>query len=161
MHFSRRGTIDTLTGKTLRKSSSNSDHFQLELLFVGVWNTSVNKELHNVQGNSPIFRVRKRHLFNRDVIFFPCDAYRSDDDSDDDYEMADHEINNIIIVTQTPPATKKHPGGDRTGYHESRSKITTDLSKIINDGLYYYELDLWEVTTVVWRDLAYSSIVTM
>ncbi|PIK61228.1 putative la-related protein 1B [Apostichopus japonicus] len=39
----------------------------------------------------------------------------SDDDSDDDYEMADHEINNIIIVTQTPPATKKHPGGDRTG----------------------------------------------
>ncbi|PIK45846.1 putative la-related protein 1B [Apostichopus japonicus] len=68
----------------------------------------------------------------------------SDDDSDDDYEMADHEINNIIIVTQTPPATKKHPGGDRTGYHESRSKITTDLSKIINDGLYYYELDLWE-----------------
>lgn len=69
--------------------------------------------------------------------------FRSDD-SDDDYEMSDNEINKIIIVTQTPPAVKKHPGGDRTGYHESRSKITSDLSKIINDGLYYYELGLWE-----------------
>lgn len=81
------------------------------------------------------------------------------DESDDDYEMADHEINNIIIVTQTPPANKKHPGGDRTGYHESRAKITTDLSKIINDGLYYYEMDLWEVTylTVNWKENKHGS----
>ncbi len=63
------------------------------------------------------------------------------DDSDD--EITDHEVSKIIIVTQTPPCYKKHPGGDRTGYHVSRSKITNNLAKIINDGLYYYEMDLW------------------
>lgn len=38
---------------------------------------------------------------------------------------------------------RKHPGGDRTGNHMSRAKITSELAKVINDGLYYYEQDLW------------------
>lgn len=65
----------------------------------------------------------------------------SDDESSD--ELDDRDINKILIVTQTPPYMKKHPGGDRTGNHESRAKITADLAKAINDGLYYYEQDLW------------------
>lgn len=48
-----------------------------------------------------------------------------------------------MIVTQTPPYVRKHPGGDRTGYHMSQAKITSELAKVINDGLYYYEQDLW------------------
>ncbi|KAL4229983.1 La ribonucleoprotein domain member 1B [Mactra antiquata] len=66
------------------------------------------------------------------------------DDDDDDYEIPDSEINKILIVTQTPPAFRKHPGGDRTGDHTSRSKITAEMTKLINDGLYYYEQDLWD-----------------
>ncbi|XP_041453585.1 la-related protein 1-like isoform X3 [Lytechinus variegatus] len=66
------------------------------------------------------------------------------DDDDEDYEISDNDLNKIIIVTQTPPCLKKHPGGDRTGYHVSRSKMTANLAKIINDGLYYYEMDLWD-----------------
>ncbi len=69
-------------------------------------------------------------------------SYRSDED--DEYELDDNEISKIIIVTQTPPCYRKHPGGDRTGYHVSRSKMTSDLAKAINDGLYYYEMDLWD-----------------
>ncbi|KAE8630371.1 hypothetical protein XENTR_v10000802 [Xenopus tropicalis] len=65
----------------------------------------------------------------------------SDDDSD--YEIDDKDLNKIIIVTQTPPHLKKHPGGDRTGNHISRAKMTSELAKVINDGLYYYEKDLW------------------
>ncbi|KAM4809128.1 la-related protein 1B isoform 2-T2 [Rhinophrynus dorsalis] len=65
----------------------------------------------------------------------------SDDDSD--YEIEDKDLNKIIIVTQTPPHLKKHPGGDRTGNHVSRAKMTSELAKVINDGLYYYEQDLW------------------
>ncbi|KAG1971661.1 la-related protein 1B [Pimephales promelas] len=65
----------------------------------------------------------------------------SDDDSDD--ELDDRDVNKILIVTQTPPHLRKHPGGDRTGNHVSRAKITTDLAKAINDGLFYYEQDLW------------------
>ncbi|XP_067386276.1 la-related protein 1B isoform X3 [Emydura macquarii macquarii] len=64
-------------------------------------------------------------------------------DSDSDYEFDDHDVNKILIVTQTPPYMRKHPGGDRTGNHVSRAKITSELAKVINDGLYYYEQDLW------------------
>ncbi|XP_075716572.1 la-related protein 1B isoform X2 [Rhinoderma darwinii] len=67
----------------------------------------------------------------------------SDDDSD--YEIDDKDLNKILIVTQTPPHLKKHPGGDRTGNHVSRAKMTAELAKVINDGLYYYEQDLWTV----------------
>ncbi|XP_053399118.1 la-related protein 1B-like isoform X2 [Mercenaria mercenaria] len=66
------------------------------------------------------------------------------DDEEDDYEIPDSEINKILIVTQTPPAMRKHPGGDRTGDHTPRSKITAEMTKLINDGLYYYEQDLWD-----------------
>lgn len=64
-------------------------------------------------------------------------------DSDSDYEIDDQDINKILIVTQTPPYIRKHPGGDRTGNHVCRAKITSELAKVINDGLYYYEQDLW------------------
>ncbi|XP_017295061.1 la-related protein 1B isoform X3 [Kryptolebias marmoratus] len=66
------------------------------------------------------------------------------DEDDSDYELDDQDVNKILIVTQTPPYLRKHPGGDRTGSHESRAKITTELAKAINDGLYYYEQDLWK-----------------
>ena len=63
------------------------------------------------------------------VVFLP-----RDDDSDD--EIDDQDIHKIMIVTQTPPAVKKH---DRTGNFVTRVKMTQELSKAINDGLYYYE----------------------
>lgn len=66
------------------------------------------------------------------------------DEDDSDYELDDQDVNKILIVTQTPPYLRKHPAGDRTGNHESRAKITADLAKAINDGLYYYEQDLWK-----------------
>lgn len=65
-------------------------------------------------------------------------------DEDSDYELDDTDVDKLLIVTQTPPYIRKHPGGDRTGNHESRAKITADLAKAINDGLYYYEQDLWK-----------------
>ena len=63
-------------------------------------------------------------------------SVRSDTSED---EMDDQEIQKIIIVTQTPPSFRKHPGGDRTGQYQSRSKLTADIAQAINDGLYFYE----------------------
>lgn len=68
--------------------------------------------------------------------------FRSDDDSDG--EIADIDLSKILIVTQTPPAFRKHPQGDRTGDHTSRAKMTSEMAKVIDEGLYYYEQDLWE-----------------
>ena len=65
-----------------------------------------------------------------------------DDDSDD--EIDDQDIHKIMIVTQTPPPIKKH---DRTGNYVTRVKMTQELSKAINDGLYYYE-QVWRIFTV-------------
>uniref|UniRef100_A0A8C9WP74 La ribonucleoprotein 1, translational regulator n=1 Tax=Scleropages formosus TaxID=113540 RepID=A0A8C9WP74_SCLFO len=65
-------------------------------------------------------------------------------DEDSDGEIDDRDVNKILIVTQTPPYLRKHPGGDRTGNYVSRAKLTSELVKVINDGLYYYEQDLWD-----------------
>ena len=69
-------------------------------------------------------------VFGTDTRVFIC----RDDDSDD--EIDDQDIHKIMIVTQTPPPVKKH---DRTGSYVTRVKMTQELSKAINDGLYYYE----------------------
>ena len=67
---------------------------------------------------------------------------RSTTSSTDD-EMDDHELGKLLIVTQTshasPAGTRKHPGGDRTGNFLSRAKVTAEIAKTINDGLYFYE----------------------
>lgn len=65
-------------------------------------------------------------------------------DEETDGEIDDHDVNKILIVTQTPPYLRKHPGGDRTGQHTSRAKLSSELVKVINDGLFYYEKDLWD-----------------
>uniref|UniRef100_A0A8C6SYC5 La ribonucleoprotein 1, translational regulator n=1 Tax=Neogobius melanostomus TaxID=47308 RepID=A0A8C6SYC5_9GOBI len=67
-------------------------------------------------------------------------------DEDTDGELDDHDVNKILIVTQTPPYLRKHPGGDRTGNHTSRAKLSSEFVKVINDGLFYYEQDLWDDT---------------
>ncbi|ELU11018.1 hypothetical protein CAPTEDRAFT_214251, partial [Capitella teleta] len=36
---------------------------------------------------------------------------------DEDDEIDDDVVNKILIMTQTPPSLRKHPGGDRTGDH--------------------------------------------
>lgn len=64
-------------------------------------------------------------------------------DSSSDYEIDDQDVNKILIVTQTPPYMRKHPGEDRADNHVCHGKITSELAKVINDGLYYYEQDLW------------------
>lgn len=64
------------------------------------------------------------------------------DDEDSDYELSDHEINKLLIVTQVRNKAPKHEGYDRTGDFTTRAKITQDLEQIINDGLYNYEEDL-------------------
>ena len=73
---------------------------------------------------------------------------RSDDESENDFP--DRGLDNLMIVTQTPPPSRlpnrpdKHEGHDRTGDFISRVKMTQDLASAINDGLFYYERDLWD-----------------
>lgn len=84
-------------------------------------------------------------------------------DEETDGEIDDHDVNKILIVTQTPPYLRKHPGGDRTGHHTSRAKLSSELVKVINDGLFYYEQDLWDDTyepeyaTIKVRSLLWSN----
>ncbi|XP_068232909.1 la-related protein 1B-like isoform X2 [Palaemon carinicauda] len=78
-------------------------------------------------------------------------------DDENDYEISDQDVNKLLIVTQSPPSgagtttgtsassrPPKHEGFDRTGDWTTRTKITQELAKVINDGLFYYEQGLWE-----------------
>ncbi|XP_063992657.1 la-related protein 1 isoform X2 [Diachasmimorpha longicaudata] len=78
-------------------------------------------------------------------------AFSEWSEDDDDYELSDGDINKLLIVTQIAPSSQvvttsripKHEGHDRTGDWTTRVKMTQDLEQAINDGLYYYEEDLW------------------
>lgn len=65
-----------------------------------------------------------------------------DDDDESDFELADCDVNKILIVTQVRQRPLKHDGYDRTGDWTTRTKISQDLEQIINDGLYNYEENL-------------------
>ncbi|XP_044764645.1 la-related protein 1B isoform X2 [Coccinella septempunctata] len=71
------------------------------------------------------------------------------DEDDDDDEISDRDINKILIFKQNPitmnPSNRvpKHEGYDRTGDFTTRVKMTQELVQIINDGLCFYEEDLW------------------
>ncbi|RMZ95866.1 la-related 1 isoform X3, partial [Brachionus plicatilis] len=52
-------------------------------------------------------------------------------------EMDDHTVQKLLIITQTPPASRKTVQQERP-----RAKITADLAQEINDGLFFYEQDL-------------------
>ena len=71
-----------------------------------------------------------------------CWNGRRSDDSD--VEIDDSTVNHILLVTQTPPAFRKHPGGDRTGDFQPRAKMTAELARQIDDGLRDYEQELFE-----------------
>ena len=48
------------------------------------------------------------------------------------------------MVFQTPPQKMaKHPGGDRTGVWENRTKFNQEQARIINDGIYWMEKKKW------------------
>ena len=104
-----------------------------------------------MQGPSD-FQYNTRRFLRLCLVGSPClffflslssliPSLRSTSSTDD--EMDDHELGKLLIVTQTshasPAVTRKHPGGDRTGNFQSRAKMTTDIAKAINDGLYFYE----------------------
>lgn len=71
----------------------------------------------------------------------------SGDDSD---ELSDREINKLLIVTQSSSRPVKHEGYDRTGDWTTRVKMSQEIEQAINDGLYYYEEDLWDDDYVSW-----------
>ncbi|XP_076749131.1 la related protein isoform X2 [Xylocopa sonorina] len=74
-------------------------------------------------------------------------AFSEWSEDDEDYELSDRDVNKLLIFTQTtvpmPTRIPKHEGHDRTGDWTTRVKMTQDLEQAINDGLYYYEEDLW------------------
>ncbi|XP_023289973.1 la-related protein 1B isoform X2 [Orussus abietinus] len=84
----------------------------------------------------------RHNAFSECADYMDC---RSEDD--DDYELSDRDIDKLLIVTQTSSTVSsrapKHEGHDRTGVWTTRVKMTQDLEQAINDGLYFYEEDLW------------------
>lgn len=118
---------------------------------VGKRRSRTNSKSKDKKEETPPSVEREELEFQFDEELDPSFQGRKNDFSnswsdDSDNEFSDHEVNKLIIVAQTPPAPKKHEGYDRTGDWVTRVKMTQELAKIINDGLYYYEQDLWSQT---------------
>jgi la-related protein 1 len=64
---------------------------------------------------------------------------------DSDFELDDDDIDKILIITPTPPSNRKHhqPTQKRQGEHTPRARMTAEIAKIIEDGLRWYEEELW------------------
>ncbi|XP_011871317.1 PREDICTED: la-related protein 1B [Vollenhovia emeryi] len=74
-------------------------------------------------------------------------AFSELSEDEDDNVLSDRDVNKILIFTQTNLTSSripKHEGHDRTGDWTTRVKMTQELVQLINDGLYYYEEELWK-----------------
>ncbi|CAF3440184.1 unnamed protein product [Rotaria socialis] len=62
-----------------------------------------------------------------------------------DFELDDDDIDKILIITPTPPSNRKQlpKTHDRTGEYTPRARMTAEIAKIIDDGLRWYEEELW------------------
>ncbi len=68
---------------------------------------------------------------------------RENDESD--FELDDDDIDKILIITPTPPSNRKQNQKplDRAGEYTPRARMTAEIAKIIDDGLRWYEEELW------------------
>ncbi|CAF3533189.1 unnamed protein product [Adineta steineri] len=73
------------------------------------------------------------------------DLHEESEKDDSDFELDDDDIDKILIITPTPPSTRKqhHKNHDRTGEYTPRARMTAEIAKIIDDGLRWYEEELW------------------
>ncbi|CAG0915720.1 unnamed protein product [Notodromas monacha] len=161
----RKGKLDGASETGSTRSSVSRDGPSSEVFLL-------DEEMNNVED----FPSRKSFSFD------PPDDWTDYSDNED---FPDEEVNRLLIVTQHPShqpdelsghfssasssvtstsfgashRPHKHDGYDRTGDHTTRVKMTQDLGKAINDGLFYYEEDLWNPNDQQEsRDRRYTSI---
>lgn len=105
------------------------------------------KDVTKAASNADSSKEELDFNFDEDLDSIPQgrrNKFSSINDSDTEYdELSDGEISKLLIVAQTPVRPRKHGGFDRTGDYETRAKMSQDLATVINDGLYFYEQDLW------------------
>ncbi|CAF4625232.1 unnamed protein product [Rotaria sp. Silwood1] len=99
------------------------------------------EELPNKQINLPLFRPQNRHR----TTSLTLDVYEENKTDESEFELDDDDVDKILIITPTPPSNRKHNqhNHDRTGDYAPRAKVSAEVAKIIDDGLKWYEEELW------------------
>ncbi len=71
--------------------------------------------------------------------------FLSSENDESDFELDDDDIDKILIITPTPPSNRKQQQKtlERTGEYTPRARMTAEIAKIIDDGLRWYEEELW------------------
>lgn len=90
-----------------------------------------------MQNSKFIFRKHRTKLIDSYFLFRDAD--------ESDFELDDADIDKILIITPTPPSNRKQnqKQHDRTGEYTPRARMTAEIAKIIDDGLRWYEEELW------------------
>ena len=134
-------------------------------------NSKINNSDHNYRTTSSFSRQNRRRttsltfnfheesydyfslLFNvfSFVLFFKSEI------DELDFELDDDDIDKILIITPTPPSNRKQhqKNHDRSIEYTPRARMTAEIAKIIDDGLRWYEEELWHdrTTSVIVRYL--------
>lgn len=82
-------------------------------------------------------------------IFILSSICSFSEDDESDFELDDDDIDKILIITPTPPSNRKQQQQqqqktpDRPGEYTPRARMTAEIAKIIDDGLRWYEEELW------------------
>lgn len=95
--------------------------------------------------------IFRHHFFSqnrqnrRRTTSLTLDLHDDPEKDESDFELDDDDIDKILIITPTPPSNRKqhHKNHDRTGEYTPRARMTAEIAKIIDDGLRWYEEELW------------------
>ncbi|CAF0991122.1 unnamed protein product [Rotaria sordida] len=119
--------------KSSEQSPKQDNREELEFKF--------DEELPNKQINLSLFCSQNR----RRTTSLTLDLYEEHKTDESDFELDDDDIDKILIITPTPPSNRKHnqQNHDRTGDYTPRAKVSAEVAKIIDDGLRWYEEELW------------------
>ena len=87
-------------------------------------------------------KKRNETISSRFLFHF---LFSSSENDESDFELDDDDIDKILIITPTPPSNRKQhqKNHDRTGEYTPRARMTAEIAKIIDDGLRWYEEELW------------------
>ncbi|CAF4894029.1 unnamed protein product, partial [Rotaria sp. Silwood1] len=108
-------------------------------------NSKINNNNNTSSSDVPPLLFPHNRQNRRRTTSLTLDLHEEPERDELDFELDDDDIDKILIITPTPPSNRKQhqKNHDRTGEYTPRARMTAEIAKIIDDGLRWYEEELW------------------
>ncbi|CAF0761772.1 unnamed protein product [Rotaria sordida] len=131
-----------------RQSSDNREELDFQFdeeLSTTQINSKANNNNNTLLSDLPLSFLPHNRQNRRRTTSLTLDLHEEPERDELDFELDDDDIDKILIITPTPPSNRKQnqKNHDRTGEYTPRARMTAEIAKIIDDGLRWYEEELW------------------